>query len=40
MKRHNEIIGELRNLFKVIPDAIKFETLLAFMDTSTIEKNA
>lgn len=38
MKRHNEVIGELRNLFRVIPDSIKFETLLAFMDTSTVER--
>lgn len=37
MRRHNEVIGELRNMFKHIPDTIKFETLLSFMDTRTLE---
>lgn len=37
MRKHNEVIGELRNMFKPIPDGIKFETLLSLMDTNTLE---
>lgn len=38
MQRHNEAIGELRNLFKNVSKDQQFEELLYYMDTRTIEQ--